>query len=632
MKRAATYTQQSRELREAWREEFKPPMRQTCWKWAEENIILSERCGTGHPGPFRSSITPYIRGVLDTFHTAPRIVLCFASQTAKTTALFCMLAYCICEDPGPALFVLPTDALARRLSKKRLQTLINDSPRVRREKTGVDDDFQLLSYTLRRMSVNLVGSNSPSGVSSDPIRYLFLDETDKFSGETTTEADALSLAIERTKAFWNSRIVITSTPTTPEGNIWHAFQLTDQRYFNVPCLHCGTFQKLVFENLRWPELKSIKVRDLDENGWYECIQCNQAILDKHKPEMLREGRWKPEQPGEKWAGFHLNSLYAPWLATRFGSIAAEYVRSRRFTERLRNFRNAWLALPYDPEEEGHDSVSEERVVELKGEYRKNTCPVHSTLLTMGCDVQETLMFFVVRAWIKREGIVESFLVNWGIAHNFKELREIFAVKYPAPGRKELYRAHIAAIDSGYRTPEVYDFCRKIRGFVPIKGRKTVRAGETGVIPHKRLPVDPKQQKGGLFYFLVNTSYYKQWLYYDQINNMEPDASETWHLPIDVDGEYVKQLMSEKEVVITDRYGRRKREWRLKKGHPDNHLLDCEIYAAAIADVYGVRYLTESTNTASSQGEAQSKTNTATKSSQGGWAINPKKPMSGWLKR
>lgn len=48
---------------------------------------------------------------------------------------------------------------------------------------------------------------------SKPIRYLFLDEVDKFKAATTQEADPISLSIERTKSYFSNRkIYICSTP------------------------------------------------------------------------------------------------------------------------------------------------------------------------------------------------------------------------------------------------------------------------------------------------------------------------------------------------------------------------------------------------------------------------------------
>ena len=44
------------------------------------------------------------------------------------------------------------------------------------------------------MTVLLTGANSPADLASTNIRYLFLDEVDKFPGASKKEADPVSLA------------------------------------------------------------------------------------------------------------------------------------------------------------------------------------------------------------------------------------------------------------------------------------------------------------------------------------------------------------------------------------------------------------------------------------------------------
>lgn len=607
-------------LRKAWQVEFKPPERLNTWQWAEKHLYLSERLGS-YPGLYRTALTPYVKGPLEAFHTHERIVLCFGTQVAKTTTLFAMIGYCIDQDPGPLLFVLPTGDIGKRLSKKRLQILINDAPVLAGHKTGLDDDFQLLSYTLDRMTLTLVGSNSPASLSSDPIRYLIMDETDQFAIETSKDADAMSLAMERTKAFWNSRIVMASTPTGPEGNIWHHFNMTNRSYYEIPCLHCSFYQRLVFKNLRWPDLKSVRIRDLDHLGWYECSKCNGKITDQDKPEMLLHGQWVPEAPEEKWAGFHLNSLYAPWKSARFGAIAAEHLRCRRYSDKNRNFINSWLALPFDPAEHGKDIVKEETLAGLKQGYFKNTVPAYKPLITVGVDVGEHTFHYIIRAWANQNGVIESWLINWGTIERFDELESIFQLHYPCPGTSEMYKANVGAIDSGYRTPEVYRFCRKHPYFLPTKGMRVV-IGEMGPIPWKKKPVDPKVI-GGLQLFLVNTVYWKRYIYFDQINH-DKGLPSAWHLPEDVDPTYLRHISSERETVKINRRGQRVRQWVLKKGYSANHFLDCEVLAAMVADIAGVRFLREKQPTEKSANSAK---RTVTVQSNGAWLPQ----ADGWLK-
>ena len=56
---------------------------------------------------------------------------------------------------------------------------------------------------------------------------------------------------------------------------------------------------------------------------------------------------------------------------------------------------------------------------------------------------------------------------------------------------------------------------------------------------------------------------------------------------DCDLEYAEQVTAEHK--ITERKnGKAVQRWALKTSHAANHYLDCEVYAACAADVYGLR--------------------------------------------
>ena len=54
-----------------------------------------------------------------------------------------------------------------------------------------------------------------------------------------------------------------------------------------------------------------------------------------------------------------------------------------------------------------------------------------------------------------------------------------------------------------------------------------------------------------------------------------------------DMEYAKQVTAEHKVQIK-KGAQLVQVWELKASHTDNHLLDCEVYAFAAADILGVR--------------------------------------------
>ena len=220
------------------------------------------------------------------------ITVMAASQVGKTEGMFNMLGYLIDQDPGPTLVVLPRESDAKSVSYNRVLPMIYGSPVLRNRIPVNSDDITKLEYRFDRMILFFAGSNSPADLASRPIRYLFLDEIDKYPRFSGREADPIKLATERQKTFWNKKTVKVSTPTTRDGYIFREFEKSDQRRFFVPCPHCGGYQILVFGQIKWPEHERSAERIRNERlAWYECEHCKKRIDDYQKQQMLPHGKW-----------------------------------------------------------------------------------------------------------------------------------------------------------------------------------------------------------------------------------------------------------------------------------------------------------------------------------------------------
>jgi phage terminase large subunit GpA-like protein len=83
-------------------------------------------------------------------------------------------------------------------------------------------------------------------LASRPIRVLLLDEIDRYPASAGAEGDPTAIAESRTATFPNRKIIRVSSPTIKGAPIDQAWELSDQRWFHVPCPHCGHEQKLEF--------------------------------------------------------------------------------------------------------------------------------------------------------------------------------------------------------------------------------------------------------------------------------------------------------------------------------------------------------------------------------------------------
>ena len=180
-------------------------------RWAEENRVLPP--GNAIPGPWRNRVTPYLVEIMDavTGGDAEKIIFVKPTQVGGTSAMENILGAVICQDPAPAMIVYPSDDLAERTVEAKLEPMIRSCKPL--AENYLEKDSKKLRLKFRDMTVYLNGANSPADLASTNIRYLFLDEVDKYPGASKKEADPVSLAIERTKTYTtNRKIFMTSTP------------------------------------------------------------------------------------------------------------------------------------------------------------------------------------------------------------------------------------------------------------------------------------------------------------------------------------------------------------------------------------------------------------------------------------
>ncbi len=560
-----------------------PPERLDLAEWAERHVRLSPTV-SNFPGPFRARMTPYVNGVFEAFRdpAIETIYLCFGSQTAKTTAMMICLLYTIDQDPGPALWTMPTETLARGFSEDRLQPLIDESPRLSAEKPIDRDDYKILHMRMRRMTLTLVGGNSPANLSSRPIRYLFGDEIDKFPIETTREGSALNLGIRRTVSFWNRKLLLASTPTLADGQVWTGLLSGDWRQFHVPCPKCGELQILAFANIRKPD----GLRDLDrirDESWYECAFCAHKIVDADKPAMLAAGQWRPRsdpdsqyewippEPGGRIASFHLPSWYSPWRG--FGDVLADFTDALAYPERLRVIINSDHGEPW---EERGEAKSEADILDHCSEYNDGTLPADAAPLAIvqTIDVQKDHLYYTVRAWGAME---ESWLVAYGLLPNFEAVTETLMRQYRG------FDVKLCAFDAKYRTDEVFDYCRTHPRCLPVRGSYGLKNPITWSTVD-RYPGGKAIPKG-LKVMSFDGDYFRE-LFFHRLGVRRGDPG-YWHLHATTATDYARQIIAEILIERKDTHGRLHKEW--KQVRRDNHYLDCETIQLALANALGVRY-------------------------------------------
>lgn len=299
-------------------------------------------------------------------------------------------------------------------------------------------------------------------------------------------------------------------------------------------------------------------------------------------DMLRNGEWRTENEPDcrvRSVGYHLSSLYSPWIA--FGKVAYEFYTSKDFPDQFMNFINSWLAEPW----RSAKTKSTQTLHFTESTYDRGVVPDKATLLIASVDVQLDHFWWEVRAYAPG---VKSYLIDYGQASTWDDLEEIIVNREYPTEYGEPRQVMKAGIDSGFRTDEVYQFCARFPEIcIPLKGSSNHK---TLTAPYSMSSVE-KGVIGGLKLYVLNTDYWKDFIFARMVR--PTDEVGTIHLFKDCPQEYTDHLRSEEKQEIRNvKTGEVTVQWKPLTGHPTNHLLDTCTYNAAVADIAGVKYLTE----------------------------------------
>lgn len=579
------------------------PVHMTVSEWADENRYLSSR-SSAEPGRWRTSRTPYLREPMDALSPqdpCESVVLLFGSQLGKSETGFNWTGYNIDVAPGPMLMVQPTDLMSKKVVRQRLDPAIAESPSLSSkvsEPKSRDGGNSMESKEFPGGILLLTGANSPANLASMPIRYLFLDEIDRYPGDVGGEGDPINLARARTRTFGNSKELITSTPTEAgSSRIDLEFQETDQRHFYVPCPECGHRQTLRFGNLIWDKVEENgKTIDKPETVSYQCEDCGCLIPEHKKTWMLESGEWvahKPEVKRRK--GYFLNSLYSPLGWYSWEQIVRDFLESKNKPALLKTFVNTVLAEVWH---EKGDVPDWEAIYRRRKDYAFGTCPKGVLFLTAGVDVQRDRIEVEIVGWGRdfKSWSVDYIVFSGNTAGQeiWDDVWSLLKDSWSVEGSGARLPLSRMAVDSSDQTQLVYTQVRKIADerVMAIKGddNQIVLVSQP-----KYMDIDYNGRTiyRGVALWKVGVSVIKTELYgffrlLPPLEEGEPTPTGFCEFP-QYEKEYFLQLTSEQRIRRTIN-GQTKSRW--EKKYERNEALDCRVYARAAAFVFGLDRFTE----------------------------------------
>lgn len=554
----------------AWRIDFDL----TVSEWADKYRILS-RSTSGEPGHWKTNRTPYLREIMDCLspsHTVKKVVFMKGAQIGGTEAGLNWIGYIIHYVPGSTMYVNPTIELAKKNSKMRLAPMIETTKVLNKcimPAKSRDTSNTILIKEFKGGVLSMTGANSPVGLRSMPVRYLFLDEVDGYPAESGTEGDPVDLAIQRTATFNNKKIFMISTPTVKGfSRIEQAFLEGDQRYYHVPCPCCGHYQILRWQNVIF-DSKNFK------EACYKCESCGELWQDYQKEEILRLGHWIAKKPSNTGvASFHLSSLYSPHGWASWTEIAQEFLNAKDEPSRLQVWTNTKLAETW--EDMSGEQLDPSNLMNRREDFGVYL-PAGVVVLTCGVDVQDNRLELEVVGWGRNE---ESWSIDYIILYGDPSSPELWAELDSVLSRKYSHRKDIpdlsitaTCIDSGgHYTDNVINYCyaRRQFGVWAIKGH-----GGAGKPIWPATASKSFNTKKPVYVIGVNDA---KDILMRRLHNDKPGAG-YFHFPKERDLTFFEQLTNE---VVKKKFqkGKLVREWQPRKEGLRTEALDCRVYAYA----------------------------------------------------
>jgi phage terminase large subunit GpA-like protein len=568
---------------------LRPIPRLSVSDWADKFRYLSPTA-SAEPGLWRTDRTPYLKEILDRLSAndiTQEIVVMKGAQLGFTEAGNNWIGYIVDIAPAPTLMVMPTDETVKRNSKIRIDPMIEATPRLREKIAPArsrDANNSTRTKDFPGGVLVMTGANSAVGLRSMPVKFLFLDEVDGYPIDLDGEGAPIDLAKARTRTFARKKILMVSTPTI-EGKsaIEKEFEITDQRYFHVPCVHCGTMQTLKWERLRWEKGKP-------EEALYYCEACDEPIEERFKTTMLAQGQWipsKPENQSERKVGYHINSLYSPFGWYSWAQAAQDWEDAQEDTNKLKTFINTVLGETW---KEKGEAPPYENLYNRREVYPLNGAPKDVAFITVGVDVQKDRIELEVVGWCKgkRTYSLDYRTIVGDTAG--KEVWEKLSLVVNETWLREdglVLPMRMMGVDTGYNTQHVYNFCRKHdpTRVIPVKGsdRQALM-----VTPPRVVDVTANGKKAGhVKVWMVGVGLIKSELYgwLKQERNEDGTAPAGYcHFP-QYDMNYFKGLTAEELQVKVNKRGYREYQWVKKVER--NEPLDCRVYARAAAAVVGI---------------------------------------------
>jgi len=346
--------------------------------------------------------------------------------------------------------------------------------------------------TLKFMSAQ-GGDEKRSGFTS---RILLMTEIDKYdaASETSREADPVTQMIARLDSFAveDSIVYMECSVSIEAGRIWSEYTTGSQGRIATPCPHCRNHVTLEREHLiGWSDAQNeVEAR---QHACFACPECGHEWTEAERAEANRnavlvhkgqsvtpDGVVHGPLPKTLTAGFRwnvANSLFKP--AADIGGVEwkARFAPDEENSDR--GVCQFYWAKPPKATITDQTPLEVASLIDRMHPDERGVVPLCCELVTVGCDLGGYLCHWTAIAWdaaghgyvIDQGRIVvpqATLGLEVGLMEALRELRDMCSRGWMRADGPII--PDEVLIDSGWKTPIVYEFIRETGGnFRPCKG-------------------------------------------------------------------------------------------------------------------------------------------------------------------
>jgi phage terminase large subunit GpA-like protein len=570
-------------------------------EWIEQNIVLIDG---DHAGQLWSrSNAPYLiepAECLSVEHPCNVVTIRKSQQTGASILALSWALYIADQTPANTLFAVPSIDALKDISDQKFRPLIDAwenqiGRQVIKPMTSRSDEGS--SKFLKKFPggyIKFANANSAMDLSSKTVKYGIKDEVSKWQ-DISGEDDPETLFFGRFTAFRRAKtykIFQLSTPELDAGEeggkgvghcrIDRAFLASDQRFWYIQCPECGEYFYQHFDGLVIDER-------LPHKSKYECPHCSHHVSEAERVKGVKAGHYRAHRGNEgREPGFHMDAFVS--LMMSYEAVAEDYLASENGGSKgPKGFKNLVLGLPFAMK---GNAPEWKRLMERSQHYPENQIPRGGLILVAGADVQHKGIWVIIKAFGRGKQ-------SWTISARWldgdttdanegawKKLARVYEEEFPDVNGclRPIEMMCVDAGDGG-RAGAVYTWCGarlKAQAIHGVDGW-----GKPPVGPEKPVTYDyqGRRVKDGATLRAVGTWDLKA-TFYDNlhkegvVSGASEDPPGYCHHGDFLPDWYYKQITSEylKDVVVS---GIPKQKWQPVG---DNHLLDCEIYAVASAEI------------------------------------------------